>query len=206
MPTCQCHNVKDNYLLLWPLWQSSLIKGAKPMIRRSWVRILAESVIGGPWASLFPLRFHTKEVKKNCTLHLISSVCRWASRLYARWGVEMESGMNRPNDLQNLYQCHWIYTILNPAPLPLLFAVLNFVFLKSKYILLPFLILQFCRPQNFRVDILNYKNTMAITFLTMKIFWYFQMASLPLEKCHVFLLPFNFVPSLIQFICVLYLI
>ena len=38
---------------------------AVPMIRRTWVRILAKSVIVGPWAHPFPLPLHTKEVENG---------------------------------------------------------------------------------------------------------------------------------------------
>ena len=79
------------------------------MIRRSWVQILAEFVIVGVLGKSISTALNTKG---HC--QLMSSLHQWAPRLYAPWGVEVESGMNRPNDLEYIVQLseqyHWMWT------------------------------------------------------------------------------------------------
>ena len=92
-----------------PLWQSWLkhptndqkIMGSNP----GWI------CHNGSFAQV---HFHCPFIPKKSKMiwwgqwghcQLISSVHQWSARLYAPWGVAIESWMTRPNDL---YQYHWM--------------------------------------------------------------------------------------------------
>ena len=75
------------------------------MTRRAWVQILAKYVIVGALGKSISTAPSYQGCKKwysegsEGIVKLSSSVRQCTARLYAPRGVEMESGMDRPNDL-----------------------------------------------------------------------------------------------------------
>ena len=99
--TCEYYYDTINLVAMWHSWLMCHSNDQKIMgLNPGWI-----CHSGGLGKSPFPLPLNTKEVKTFVQwgqwwyYQLISSVRQWAARLYAPCGVEMESGINRPNDL-----------------------------------------------------------------------------------------------------------